>query len=250
MAYPSIGNSLTSISSMTTLPPSLHLRPLQSDNGPRHFPPPPPFTNLPTATAQSRKEDPSPLHESRVDQSRADLGVRLGSVPSPRPRFAHLISSAPARPRIPRVLSSSSSVVRMPSPLNPTSQESSSRGKKIGQTADEGGVDIVGFGSSVPQPRPRIFASTLGSAPDKSEILAKKEGVATVSATRSDVGAIISKSEAANGKVLRSKCEAQRANPVRITVERSPPPEVDDESWRLRAPSSFSTIVQLMYRPK
>ena len=249
MAYPSIGNSLTSISSMTTLPPSPHLRPLQSDNGPRHPPPPPTFTNLPTATAQSRKEDPSPLHESRNDQSRADVGVRLGSVPSPRPRFAHLISSAPARPRIPRVLSSSS-VVRMPSPLNPASQESSSRAKKIGQTADEGGVDIVGFGWSVPQPRPRIFASTLGSAPDKPEILAKKEGVATVSATWSDVGAIIPKSEAANGKVLRSKCETQRANPVRITAERSPSPEVDDESWRLRAPSSFSTFVELMYRPK
>lgn len=251
MAYPSIGNSLSSISSITTLPPSPHLRPLQSDHGPRH--PPPLSSNLPTTTARPTEAN-RPSDESRNDQS--DAGIGLGSVPSPRPRFAHLTSSAPTRPRIPRVLSSSS-VVRIHSPLNPASQESSSKAKKIGQI-EEGGVGMSAFGGSVPQPRPnRLFASMLGSAPDKpevlakGEVLAKREVVALGPITRSDMRVDVSSSEEGVGEVTLSKGNTHHASPVRITAHSfTPSPEDNDESWRPRAPNSFPTFVELMHRPR
>lgn len=242
MAYPSIGNSLTSISSLKTSPPSPRLRPRQSEHGPRHPPPP----SLVTYTAESKEANPSTHIEFR---NHPESGLGLGSVPSPRPRFAHLTSSAPTRPRISRLLSSTS--VRMPSPLNPASQKGSSAAKKIEQKG-VGRIDLVGFRGSVPDPRPnRLFNSMLGSVPDKTDRAVQDVGDRTGSAAKIELQNEDSKGEACgDAEVNLSRSHAQHAHPVRIAVQPILSPEDPDESWRPRAPNSFSTFVELMFRPR
>lgn len=143
----SLGNSLTSISSLTTLPPSPMIR------------------TRPTRSAEvvgSSDKKPSDVHVDPLNlltpaRSPDEPVTPLGSVPSPRPKFAHLVSSAPSRPRLSRPHSSPGDArARIPSPLNPARQLQK-------PAASSGGVAFNLDTGSVPQPRPnRLFTSLLG----------------------------------------------------------------------------------------
>ena len=109
----SMGNSLTSISSLTTFPSS----PIAHRSRSAHV------------VAVSGKKpsdldvDPLSLHPEPPTDEKERPTSTPGSVPSPKPRFGHLIASAPTRPRLPRPASSPSYTnPRIPSPLNPASQ--------------------------------------------------------------------------------------------------------------------------------
>jgi len=136
----SIGNSLTSISSLTTLPPS--------------------------PVAQSRSAHVPHLSGNKPTDTNVDpLGLTYGpepvnvderplsppgSVPSPKPRFAHLHSSAPSRPRLPRAPSYKRT--RIPSPLNPASQHLKPSPSTV--------FNPKPIDGSVPNPKPnRLFTS-------------------------------------------------------------------------------------------
>jgi hypothetical protein len=152
MTY-SLGNSLTSISSLTTLPPSPGkiARPTRSADilGPSD--------KKPTDT---RVDPLNLLHSARSpDESMSEVGS-VPSVPSPRPKFAHLIASAPSRPRLPRQQSFPGVVrPRIPSPLNPArllQKPATSKGA-LAFTLDTG---------SVPRPKPnQLFTSLVGCSP-------------------------------------------------------------------------------------
>jgi hypothetical protein len=135
----SMGNSLSSISSLTTLPPSPVAQPrsayvpLISVNRPAE-------TNV----------DPLGLtHSSEPDHINERPLSPPGSVPSPKPRFAHLHASAPSRPRLPRAPSYTRT--RIPSPLNPASQHLKPPSLSFNPNPVDG---------SVPNPKPnRLFTS-------------------------------------------------------------------------------------------
>jgi hypothetical protein len=137
----SMGNSLTSISSLTTLPPSpIALRSRSAHVG---------------AVSGNKPSDldvdPLSLHPGPpTDENERPISP-LGSVPSPKPRFAHLVASAPVRPRLPRPASSPSYTnPRIPSPLNPASQH-------LKPTPPPPFNPVDG---SVPNPKPnRLFTS-------------------------------------------------------------------------------------------
>jgi hypothetical protein len=137
----SMGNSLTSISSLTTLPPS----PIAHRSRSAHV-----------GAVSGKKPsdldvDPLSLHPGPpTDENERPISP-LGSVPSPKPRFAHLIASAPVRPRLPRPASSPSYTnSRIPSPLNPASQH-------LRPTPPPPFNPVDG---SVPNPKPnRLFTS-------------------------------------------------------------------------------------------
>jgi hypothetical protein len=138
----SIGNSLTSISSLTTLPPS----PIAHRSRSAHV------GAVSGKKPSNLDVDPLSLHpEPPTDENERPVSP-LGSVPSPKPRFAHLIASAPVRPRLPRRPASSPSYTnpRIPSPLNPASQH-------LKPTPPPSFNPVDG---SVPNPKPnRLFTS-------------------------------------------------------------------------------------------
>lgn len=137
----SMGNSLTSISSLTTLPPSPVAQP-RSAYVP-HL-----SGNKPTDTSVdplglTYGSEPVTLDERPLSPP--------GSVPSPKPRFAHLHSSAPSRPRLPRAPSYTRT--RIPSPLNPASQHLKPSPSIV---FNPNPID-----GSVPNPKPnRLFTSS------------------------------------------------------------------------------------------
>jgi hypothetical protein len=143
----SMGNSLTSISSLTTLPPS----PIAHRSRSAHV-----------GAVSGKKPsdldvDPLSLHpEPPTDEIQTPTSTP-GSVPSPKPRFAHLVASAPTRPRLPRPKSSPSYTnPRIPSPLNPASQH-------LKPTPPPPFNPVDG---SVPNPKPnRLFTSLLNHPP-------------------------------------------------------------------------------------
>ena len=137
----SLGNSLTSISSLTTLPPS----PIAQRNLSAHV-----------GAVSGNK--PTDIHVDplgrflQAGHHEAEEPVSTtGSVPSPKPRFAHLHASAPVRPRLPHPKSSPSYTRRrLPSPLNPASHH-------LRPTPPPPFKPIEG---SVPNPKPnRLFTS-------------------------------------------------------------------------------------------
>lgn len=110
----SLGNSLTSISSLMTLPPSpvRVFRPTRS-------------AEMPGAAAKRPTDiwvDPLNMASTtRSSDSPMEVGISLPSVPSPRPKYT--VGSAPSRPLTPKHRSLSGDVrLRVPSPLNPASQ--------------------------------------------------------------------------------------------------------------------------------
>jgi len=137
----SMGNSLTSISSLATLPPS----PIAHRSRSAH-----------EGAVSGKKPsdldvDPLGLHPGPPTDEIVRPASTPGSVPSPKPRFGHLIASAPVRPRLPRPASSPSYTnPRIPSPLNPASQH-------LKPTAPPPFNPVDG---SVPNPKPnRLFTS-------------------------------------------------------------------------------------------
>lgn len=113
-------------------------------------------------------------------------------------------------------------------------------------------MDMIGSGESVPQPRPnRLFNSMLGSAPDKpDQSLVSKDGDGIDSGPRMESREGDAIGEGSGVDVTLSRNHAHHANPVRIAVQATLSPEDPDESWRPRAPNSFSTFVELMFRPR
>jgi hypothetical protein len=136
-----MGNSLTSISSLTTLPPSLIAHRSRSAH---------------VGAVSGKKPcdldvDPLGLHPVLPTEDSERPTSPPGSVPSPKPKFAHLVASAPTRPRLRRPASSPSYTnPRIPSPLNPASQH-------LKPTPPPPFHPIDG---SVPNPKPnRLFTS-------------------------------------------------------------------------------------------
>jgi hypothetical protein len=136
----SMGNSLTSISSLTTLPPSPVAQP-------RSAYVPLISVNKPTET----DVDPLGLTYSFEPDNVIEGPLSPpGSVPSPKPRFAHLHASAPSRPRLPRAPSYTRT--RIPSPLNPASQHL--------KPTPSLSFNLNPVDGSVPNPKPnRLFTS-------------------------------------------------------------------------------------------
>jgi len=143
----SMGNSLTSISSLTTLPPSPIVHRSRSGN----------VGAVSGKVPGDLDVDPLSLHTKPPTNENERPISQLGSVPSPKPRFAHLIASAPVRPRLPRPASSPSYTnPRIPSPLNPASQH-------LKPTPPPPFNPVDG---SVPNPKPnRLFTSLLNHPP-------------------------------------------------------------------------------------
>lgn len=245
MAYPcpSFGNSLTSISSLTTLPPSPQLRPRQSEYGPQNA-----ARTIPVSDQMATKNDSvaPPFHIKK----QAAFGA--GSVPSPRPRFDHLASSVPDRPRFPRALTSSS-VVYAPSPLNPAVRSSLSNSRPINPVECS---DPIVFGGSIPQPKPnRLFSSMLSQIPDKldkpdhepDQVLsicpAQGEGLSTT---------CIPETSSTDGEVVltSTRNDTQHAGPVTISGMADQSNVSDEDDGSSRAPSSLSTFIESMFSPR
>jgi hypothetical protein len=157
----SMGNSLTSISSLTTLPPS----PIAHRSRSAHV------GAVSGEKPSDLDVDPLSLHPEPLTNENERPVYPLGSVPSPKPRFAHLVASAPVRPRLPRRPASSPSYTnpRIPSPLNPASQHLKSTPPPPFNPVD----------CSVPNPKPnRLFTSLLNhppSSPNTTELILPRD---------------------------------------------------------------------------
>jgi hypothetical protein len=222
----STGNSLTSISSLTTFPPSpivrrqcrsAHVGPVSGTK--------------PTDT----RVDPLCLNQDSVIDEAARPLSPPGSVPSPKARFAHLNASAPARPRLPRPASFTST--RIPSPLNPASQH-------LKPTPPPPFKPVDG---SVPNPKPnRLFTSLYyhpSSPPVTTEpILPRDQEAANRCPPRLNNG----QKGSAPRKISPSGYSARsdRSDPAsqsKSETEEASPPE--DKVSTGRIPNSFSTFV-------
>lgn len=223
MPPPPVGNSLSSISSTTTLPPSPRPSP-QSDHG------------VSNKVSASRPPQALNQRESRNDRP-------SGSVPSPRPKLVKFASSAPpTRPRFRHSLSA----VQVSSPLNPASQRPL-------QLASFTGTHLPHCGS-IPHPGSsptRLFCSSLNTLsiprhqPDPRGVGFASEPVET---TAPDVQRIGSTDEAF---LKREDADIHHSKPIRITPphSREPSRHTDEDGYQ-GAPSSYSTFIETMVLPK
>jgi len=227
----SMGNSLTSISSLTTLPPS----PIAHRGRSAHV-----------GAVSGRKPselnvDPLGLHPGPPTAEIERPTSPLGSVPSPKPRFAHVVASAPTRPRLPRPASSPSFTnPRIPSPLNPACHH-----LKPTQPPPFKPLD-----GSVPNPKPnRLFTSLSYHPPSPptttQPILSRDQEAANRCPPRLRNG----QKGSAPRKISPSgiKVPSAPSRPVRLALpemEQPGAPETKvDEQIAEKAPNSFSTFV-------
>lgn len=227
----SMGNSLTSISSLTTLPPSpLAHRTLSAHIG---------------AVSGTRptdlQVDPLGLNDSEIGAVENDGPASTpGSVPSPKPRFAHLHASAPLHPRLPRPVSSPSwKGPRIPSPLNPAS-----RHLKPAPTPFPNPID-----GSVPNPRPTRLLVSPSCHPTSPPTTAAPILLHLDPAQRCPPRLRNGGKESAPRKISPSGLNAQLGSALPVTQLTAETKEVDptydkiSQNSDTRAPSSFSTFV-------
>ena len=235
-----LGNLLTSISSLQTLPPSPRFVAPSSQ----------PHNGRPSPRSPPNTRDDLPIPQPSPHLS-AHAREGCGSVPSPRPRTPHLnVASAPSRPRMLRV--PSTPTVHVSSPLNPACRN------KVENDSIEPSHFLTG---SVPQPRPpRLFCSMLNSSePD----LQQTRRVPVLADANAD---------SAPAPLLHRPRAPSRARPILVpdmallthhTIPQTAPvpmiaPSPKDPSGdgsveaegEGRAPSSFSEFVQSVLAPR
>lgn len=227
----SMGNSLTSISSLTTLPAS----PIAHRGRSAHV------GAVSGRTPSELNVDPLGLHPEPPTAEIERPMSPLGSVPSPKPRFAHLVASAPTRPRLPRPASSPSFTnPRIPSPLNPASHHLKSTQPPPFKPLD----------GSVPNPKPnRLFTSLFYHPPSPptttQPILPRDQEAANRCPPRLRNG----QKGSAPRKISPSGINVPSApsRSVRLALPESElpgaPGEQTGEDIAEKAPNSFSTFV-------
>jgi hypothetical protein len=226
-----MGNSLTSISSIATFPPS----PIAQRSRSAYV------GAVSGHKPNDTQVDPLGLASPPEEVVERPLSPP-GSVPSPKARFAHLHASAPARPRLPRPASYTST--RIPSPLNPASQHLKPTPQSPSHPAD----------GSVPNPKPnRLFTSLLNCPslqPASTEsILPKDQQPLERRPLRLRNGQKGSAPRKISPSGLNAHLRPDVPAPLSIieTEDLSPPEEGESGGpSTCKAPNSFSTFVASM----